>query len=77
MERCRFKDCDSDSEYEVVLYDVYPLVPDLFREQHYSCPYIRLRHMAENEKTAKGVRKPEGNVQYKYTNRSGVLGFTI
>jgi hypothetical protein len=33
--------------------------------------------MAENERLAKGVRKPCGDVAYPYTNQQGAQGFTM
>jgi hypothetical protein len=69
--------CDEPAAVEVILYDVYSSVPDVFFERDRTCPFVCGWHMAENEDGARGERRPRGHVSYPYTNRHGAQGFTI
>jgi hypothetical protein len=77
MNTCSVKGCQRKAEYRVILYDAYVEMEDIFFEQDYTCPFICRYHMAENERQAKGERKPRGDVLYPYTNRKEAPGFTI
>jgi hypothetical protein len=58
---------------------VYDLRPTgtVFFERDFTCPFLCAGHMIENEKKARGVRKPRGSVSYPYSNKEGAQGFTI
>ncbi len=75
---CSVKDCGSPAEFEVYLYDYYPLPwdDDEFFQQDYTCPFLCRKHMEENEERAKGVRQPRGFVTYPFTNQHGAQGYS-
>ena len=77
MEQCSVKGCTQKADYRVILYDVYMDEQEVFFEQDSTCPFLCASHMAENERRAKGVREPRGDVAYPYTNQHGAQGFTI
>jgi hypothetical protein len=77
MNRCSVKECGAAAAFEVILYDVSPLLGDIFFERDYTCPFLCARHMAENEEGARGERRPHGQVVYPYSNRHHATGFTI
>ena len=72
---CSVEHCTRLPDYEVVLYDYYAFMNETFYEQDYTCPFICQNHMEENERTAKGERRPRGNCIYLYTNRGGAQGY--
>lgn len=74
---CSVEGCQHEAEYKVILYDVYTDIEEVFFQQDTTCPFLCAHHMAENEKSAKGVRKPRGETEYLYTNRHLAQGFTI
>ena len=76
MPHCNVPNCNSEADYEVVLYDVYH-DGEVFFERDTTCSFICARHAAENEREAKGERRPRGIVDYPYTNQHGAQGFTI
>jgi HJR/Mrr/RecB family endonuclease len=75
---CSVKGCGSPAEFEVYLYDYYPLPWDNneFFEQDHTCPFLCHKHMEENEERAKGVRQPRGFVIYPFTNQHGAQGYS-
>jgi hypothetical protein len=75
--KCAVEGCKNPARVEVILYDVYPVEGHVLFEQDYTCPYLCAEHMVENEKKAKGVRKPRGSVSCPYSNKDGAQGFTI
>ena len=77
MEQCSVKGCTQNADYRVILYDVYMDEQEVFFEQDSTCPFLCAAHMTENERRAKGVREPRGDVAYPYTNQQGAQGFTI
>jgi hypothetical protein len=77
MNKCSVKGCQREAEYRVILYDVYVNEEEVFFDQDNTCPFICGNHMAENERQAKGVRKPRGEMLYPYTNNGDAQGFTI
>ena len=77
MEKCRVEGCNEPAVYEVMLYDFYPRIGDVFFERDCTCPFICRKHADENEACAQGTRVPRGNVVYPYTNRNRAQGFTI
>jgi len=76
-EKCSVEECQNPAAYQVILYDVYVPLGDVFFEEDFTCPRICRDHMIENESKAKGVREPRGDVEYPYTNRNQAQGFTI
>jgi hypothetical protein len=79
MNTCSVKNCTRKADYRVILYDVYlyPGQEEVFFETDSTCPFICTAHMAENERQAKGERRPRGDTLYPYTNNNGAQGFTI
>jgi len=75
--KCSVTGCGKDATVEVLLYDVYTDMRDVFYEQDFTCPYLCGHHMVENEEQAHGVREPRGHVSYPFTNRESAQGFTI
>jgi hypothetical protein len=75
--KCRVPGCGGDAELEVLLYDFYPHEGTAFMEQDHTCPFICRAHARENERNARGERKPRGEVTYPFTNQQGAQGFTI
>lgn len=75
--KCSVTSCSSDAICEVILFDVYTHDGTVFFEQDSTCPYLCADHILENEKEAKGERKPRGVVHYPYTNQHRAQGFTI
>lgn len=77
--KCSVSGCGKNAYVEVRLYDVYlaPYAPEVFDERDSTCPYLCGKHLNENEKQARGERKPRGDVQYPYTNKHGAQGFTV
>jgi len=75
--KCSVKGCDKKAMVEVILYDVYPSAGHVFFERDFTCPFLCLEHMVENEERAKGERKPRGLVEYPFTNLQRAQGFTI
>jgi restriction endonuclease Mrr len=74
--KCCVDGCANPAEYEVILYDYYSTHNDTFYEQDFTCPFLCGHHMEENEKNAKGERKPRGTVKYPYTNKHIAQGYT-
>ena len=76
--KCAASGCSNDADVEVRLYDLYLYHDraDVFDQRDFTCPFLCAEHVAENENTAVGVRKPRGFVQYKYTNRHSAQGFS-
>jgi hypothetical protein len=77
MNQCSVKNCTRKADYRVILYDVYVNEEEVFYENDFTCPLLCASHMAENERQARGVRKPRGDISYPYTNQQGAQGFTI
>jgi len=74
--KCCVANCTNPAEYEVVLYDYYPSYNETFYEQDFTCPFLCGLHMDENEKLAKGERRPRGGVKYPYTNKDFAQGYS-
>ena len=74
--RCSAPGCDKAASCEVILYDVY-LDGAVFFERDMTCPYLCAGHIAKNEVSLHGVRKPRGRTSYLFSNRHGAQGFTI
>lgn len=74
--RCSAPECDHLAEYEVYLYDYYPSQDMEFFEQDYTCSFLCTVHMEENERDAKGDRKPRGYVDYPFSNKNHAQGYT-
>jgi hypothetical protein len=75
--KCSVAGCGRGADVEVILYDVYADLREVFYEQDTTCPYLCGQHMVENEEPARGVRKPRGHVIYPFTNQESAQGFTI
>jgi len=74
---CGVRKCTRIAHFEVILYDVYTDIGDVFFKQDEICPYICRDHMTENEEKASGVREPRGHIHYPFTNEYSAQGFTI
>lgn len=74
--RCSAVDCDHPAEFEVYLYDYYPSENEEFFEQDFTCPFLCCEHMEENERRAKGDKRPRGYVEYPFSNGHGAQGYT-
>ncbi len=77
MPDCSVPECTNPAVYEVILYDIYLSVPDVFFERDYTCPFICNDHMVENETNMIGTREPRHGPKYPHTNRHNAQGFTI
>lgn len=77
MPHCAVDGCENEAEVEVILYDVYLQPRHVFFEQDFTCPYLCLDHVVENEEKAEGERCPRGYVKYPHTNRNDAQGFNI
>ncbi len=73
---CSVSGCTKSADVAVHLFDLYPN-GELFDEQDTSCPFLCTSHMLENERGARGERRPRGSVEYPFTNQEGAQGFTI
>ena len=76
MLKCDVEGCENVAVAEVILYDVYQN-GKVFFEQDFGCEFICAAHIVENESKAKGVRQPQGSVEYPFTNQNHAQGFTI
>lgn len=76
-QKCSVRECGNDASVEVILFDVYTHNGTVFSEQDFTCSYLCPDHIIENEKSAKGERRPRGVVQYAYTNAHSAQGFTV
>ncbi len=76
MSECSVKNYEKEANYRVFLYDVY-FTGGVFLKQDHTCPNICDTHLIENEKQAKGERKPRGITHYPFTNKHGAQGFTV
>lgn len=74
--KCSVNGCANLADFEVVLYDYYDYMKETFYEQDFTCPFICQHHLDENEKEAKGERRPRGVVYYPYTNRHHAQGYS-
>jgi hypothetical protein len=76
---CSVPDCSNLADVEVRLYDIYPYQEgaQIFDERDFTCPFLCAEHVAENERTADGERKPRGFIRYKYSNGHGAQGFSV
>jgi hypothetical protein len=61
---------------EVMLYDVNE-DGQVFFERDFTCPYLCPRHIAENEQSLQGARRPAAVSNYKYTNQHCAQGFSV
>jgi hypothetical protein len=75
--KCSVDGCGKDACVEVILYDVYTDMRDVFFEQDYTCPYLCGDHLVENEVGIRGERKPRGASRYPFSNKESAQGFTI
>lgn len=73
--KCSVEGCESEAEYEVILYDDYKSVGE-FYEQDFTCPFLCKKHLDINEKDAEGERKPRGTVSYPFTNKHLAQGYS-
>ena len=55
--RCGVQDCRNLAAYEVILYDLYLDIGEVFFEQDVTCPYLCSKHMIENERQAYSLEK--------------------
>ena len=53
--RCGVEGCGNLPVYEVILYDIYLDIGEVFFEQDITCPYLCPKHMIENEEQAHTV----------------------
>lgn len=74
--KCSVSGCEKLAEYEVYLYDYYPNQNQEFFEQDFTCPFLCVSHVEENEQNMRGERKPRGTAFYPYTNRYNGQGYT-
>lgn len=54
--RCGVEGCGNLPAYEVILYDIYMDIGEIFFEQDITCPYLCPKHMIENEQQAHSVK---------------------
>ena len=47
-----------------------------FYEQDFTCPFLCVEHMRENEVKANGERRPRGVVHYPFSNQHAAQGYT-
>jgi hypothetical protein len=66
------------AEFEVYLWDFYDYwnFKEEFFEQDFTCPFLCADHMNENERLARGERRPRGSVDYPHSNQHVAQGFT-
>ncbi len=74
--QCSVPGCNRGADYEVYLYDYYPVHNEEFFEQDFTCPFLCEFHMEENERDAEGEKRPRGVVDYPFSNRHGAQGYT-
>ncbi len=74
--RCSVPNCNQRADFEVLLFDVYPQIGDVFLEADRTCPTICEDHLIENEARAEGTREPRGVISYPFTNRRRAQGFS-
>lgn len=72
--KCCVEGCTNLADYEVVLYDYYPNLDETFCEQDFTCPFLCQKHLDENEKGAKGFKRPREVMIYPYTNKHNAQG---
>ncbi len=78
IHQCAAPGCSTVATVEVYLYDVYAnSTGEVFFEIDSTCPFLCTEHLMENEKGAKGERKPRGCTTYPFSNSQGAQGFTI
>ena len=77
MPICSVQQCNHEAQFEVILYDVYLFEGTVFFEQDYTCPYICVDHLRENEEGIVGTRELRGTPDYPHTNQHGAQGFSI
>lgn len=62
------------------LFDLYLGYSDedtnVFDQQDFTCPYLCLTHLRQNEEQAQGERRARGSVRYPYTNRHMAQGYS-
>jgi hypothetical protein len=75
--KCSVPGCGAEAQVEVILYDVYTDIQDVFFQRDYTCPYLCGHHLVENEVGIRGERKPRSVAGYPFTNQHGAQGFTI
>ena len=74
---CSVAGCETPAYCEVLLYDVYTDIEEVFMERDYTCPFLCRQHMAENEMDCQGIRAPRGDCVYPFTNQEQALGFSV
>ena len=74
---CSVAGCDTFAPCEVLLYDVYTDIEEVFIERDYTCPFLCRQHMVENELSCQGKREPGGDCAYLFTNQEQARGFTV
>ncbi len=75
--KCSVAGCGADARVEVILYDVYTDMRDVFFEQDHTCPYLCGDHLVQNENGIRGERRPRGSSSYPHSNQHCAQGFTI
>jgi hypothetical protein len=50
--KCSVENCGSDAIVEVLLYDFYAEMPEVFLERDITCPFLCAEHMVQNEQQA-------------------------
>ncbi|MBI2426895.1 MAG: hypothetical protein HYV34_03525 [Candidatus Kerfeldbacteria bacterium] len=61
----------------MILYDYYIQLGEVFFKQDFTCPWLCQQHVDENERRARGDRKPRGITHYPHTNREGAQGMSL
>lgn len=74
--KCAAPNCERNAEFEVYLYDYYYEIDDEFFEQDFTCPFLCLFHMEQNEREAIGIRRPRGMMHYPFTNKGHGQGYS-
>jgi hypothetical protein len=73
---CHVENCHNEAVVEVLLYDKYAHNDEEFLERDFTCPFLCLSHQIENERLARGEKRPRGYVRYPYSNKHGAQGYT-
>lgn len=74
---CNVVGSSHKADYEVIHYNFSLSDGEVIFERDATCPFICRKHAMTNESMARGQRKPDGVMNYTYTNTSKTKGFTI
>jgi hypothetical protein len=75
--RCGVDGCPNLAAYEVMHYSFSLAEGAVLLAQDETCPYICVEHAIDNERGARGERRPDGVVDYPHTNRLHRPGMSI